>query len=333
MAEQQMTAIEITAFGGPEMLQPCSRPRPQPKQDEVLIKVAYAGVNRPDLLQRKGNYPVPEDASDLPGLEVSGTIVACGANVSRWQIGQSVCALCHGGGYAQYVCVDQGHVMPVTKGMDMAEAACIPETYITVWGNLFMRGQLKPEQTVLIHGGASGIGTTAVQLAKQTGATIYATAGDDARCRFVEQLGATACFNYKEQDFAKALDKATNGAGVDVILDMVAGGYLESHIHALRPDGRLVIIAVQGGIKDTLLINQVMRKRLTITGSTLRPQSVQAKTAIIDDMCTHIWHWLESGKVKPVIQQVFDFREASAAHTALEAGQHKGKFVLQIAEQ
>ena len=332
MAEKMMNAIEIKAFGGPEMLQLCQRPRPILSPGQILIKVAYAGVNRPDLLQRKGNYPVPKDANDLPGLEVSGEIVETGNGVKNWQIGDRVCALCHGGGYSEYVAVDEGHAMPVPAGFDMAHAACLPETYITVWGNLFMRGHLKKAERVLIHGGASGIGTTAIQLARQTGAEIYATAGDDARCRYVEKLGARACFNYKSEDFEQRLAAETNGEGVDVILDMVAGGYLEAHIRVLKADGRLVIIAVQGGVTDSLALNNVMRKRLTITGSTLRPQSSAAKSVIIQEMQSHIWGWLETGKVKPIIQEVFALKDAAKAHTALEAGQHIGKFVLYVSD-
>ena len=332
MASEMMQAIEIKEFGGPAMLQICERPRPTLSPKKVLIKVAYAGVNRPDLLQRKGNYPVPEDANDLPGLEVSGQIIEIGNAVTNWKIGDSVCALCHGGGYAEYVAVDEGHAMAIPEGLDMAHAACLPETYITVWGNLFMRGNLKKAERVLIHGGASGIGTTAVQLARQMGAEIYATAGDDARCRYVETLGARACFNYKSENFEERLAAETNGEGVDVVLDMVAGGYLEAHIRTLKTDGRLVIIAVQGGIKDTLALNNVMRKRLTITGSTLRPQSNAAKSAIIVDMQSHIWGWLEAGHVAPIIQEVFDLKDAAKAHAALEAGQHIGKFVLYVAD-
>jgi NADPH2:quinone reductase len=222
--------------------------------------------------------------------------------------------------------------MAIPDGLDMAHAACLPETYITVWSNLFMRGNLKKAERVLIHGGASGIGTTAVQLARQMGAEIYATAGDDARCRYVETLGARACFNYKSENFEERLAAETNGEGVDVVLDMVAGGYLEAHIRTLKTDGRLVIIAVQGGIKDTLALNNVMRKRLTITGSTLRPQSNAAKSAIIVDMQSHIWGWLEAGHVAPIIQEVFDLKDAAKAHAALEAGQHIGKFVLYVAD-
>ena len=332
MASNMMQAVEITAFGGPEMLKICERPRPILSANKILIKVAYAGVNRPDLLQRKGNYPVPKDANDLPGLEVSGEVVEIGDAVTNWQIGDRVCALCHGGGYSEYVAVDEGHALPIPAGFDMKQAACLPETYITVWGNLFMRGHLKKAERVLIHGGASGIGTTAIQLSRQIGAEIYATAGDDARCRYVEELGARHCFNYNSEDFEKRLAAETGGEGVDVILDMVAGGYLEAHIRLLKADGRLVVIAVQGGATDTLALNNVMRKRLTVTGSTLRPQSSLAKSAIIQNMQNHIWQWLEAGTVKPIIQEVFALKDAAKAHAALEAGQHIGKFVLHVAD-
>ncbi len=328
-----MTAVEITEPGPPEMLRAVRRPRPVPAPDEVLIKVSYAGVNRPDLLQRKGNYPVPPDASDLPGLEVSGHIEAVGAAVTQWQSGMAVCALCHGGGYAEYVCVDARHLLPVPEGLSLAEAACLPETFITVWGNLFMRGRLKEKEAVLIHGGASGIGTAAVQLAREWGAQVFATAGSEDKCRFVEELGAETCFNYRDTDFASALRETTGNQGVDVILDMVGGGYLERHTDLLRPDGRLVIIAIQGGATDSLALGAVMRKRLTVTGSTLRPQSPAAKAEIISDMKAHVWPLLEAGRIRPVIQQIFQLADAAEAHSALEAGQHIGKFVLKVFDQ
>ena len=328
---QEMHAVEIFEFGGPENLKNCTRPTPQISNDQVLIKVLFAGVNRPDLLQRQGNYKVPETASDIPGLEVSGIIIDVKGTNSKFNIGDKVCALCHGGGYAEYVAVDIGHCMKIPKGYSMEEAACVPETFITVWSNLFIRGKLKDNDKVLIHGGASGIGTTAIQLAKSFGATVYATAGNENKCLAAEKIGASKCINYKKTEFEDEIMELTNGKGVDVILDMVAGSYVPRNLKCLSSDGRLIIIAVQGGIKDEVNFANIMIKRQTISGSTLRPQSSSAKSEYIDSLIKGAWKWLESGMIKPVIHQEFDnLSQASEAHKALENGDHIGKFIIKV---
>ena len=327
---QEMRAVEILEFGGPENLKNCIRPIPKISNNQVLIKVAFAGVNRPDLLQRQGNYKVPETASDIPGLEVSGIIVDLNDTNSNFNIGDKVCALCHGGGYAEYVAVDIGHCMKIPKTYSMREAACIPETFITVWSNLFIRGKLKVNDKVLIHGGASGIGTTAIQLAKNFGATVYATAGNEIKCSAVEKIGASKCINYKTMKFEDEIIKLTNGKGVDVILDMVAGSYVPRNLKCLSSDGRLIIIAVQGGIKDEVNFANIMIKRQTITGSTLRPQSSNSKSEYVESLIKGAWEWLESKKIRPVIQKEFDLSQARDAHKALEDGNHIGKFIMKV---
>jgi NADPH2:quinone reductase len=327
---KEMYAVEILEFGGPENLKRCIRPIPQILNGQVLIKVSFAGVNRPDLLQRQGNYKVPDTASDIPGLEVSGIIVDLKDSNSKFNIGDKVCALCHGGGYAEYVAVDIGHCMKIPKTYSMQEAACIPETFITVWSNLFVRGKLKVNDKVLIHGGASGIGTTAIQLAKIFGATVYATAGNEKKCLAVEKIGASKCINYKTMNFEDEIIKLTNGKGVDVILDMVAGSYVPRNLKCLSSDGRLIIIAVQGGIKDEVNFANIMIKRQTITGSTLRPQSSNSKSEYVESLIKGAWEWLESKKIRPVIQKEFDLSQASDAHKALEDGDHIGKFIMKV---
>ena len=327
---EKMLAIEISEFGGPEKLKECIRKIPILENNQVLIKVSYAGVNRPDLLQRQGNYKVPVTASDLPGLEVSGIIVDIKKFNSKWSLGDKVCALCHGGGYAEYVAVDEGHCMPIPKNYSMQEAACIPETFITVWSNLFIRGRLNKNETVLIHGGTSGIGTTAIQLAKNFGAKVFATAGSDEKCVAAESLGATKCINYKTTKFEDEINNLTSGEGVDVILDMVSGSYVPRNLKCLNSDGRLIIIAVQGGIKDEVNFANIMIKRQTITGSTLRPQSSDAKSQYTKSLIKGSWHWLEDGKIKPVIQKEFKLAQASEAHKALEVGDHIGKFIMKV---
>ena len=329
---KNMQAIEIEEFGEADNLKLCVRPIPQISNNQILIKVSFAGVNRPDILQRQGNYKVPEDASDLPGLEVSGIVVEKKGSNVKFNVGDKVCALCHGGGYAEYVAVDEGHCMPLPKGYSMAEAACIPETFITVWSNLFMRGKLQKNEKVLIHGGASGIGTTAIQLAKNFGAKVYATAGSDEKCQVVEKLGAIKCFNYKTKEFEKEINQLTNKQGVDVILDMVAGPYISRNLKCLSINGRLVIIAVQGGIKDEVNFANVMIKRQTITGSTLRPQPSTKKTEYINSLLKNAWEYLDKGKIKPVIQREFLLSDASEAHKALEKGDHVGKFIMRVAQ-
>ncbi len=325
-----MKAVEIKEFGKAKNLKLCVRPTPQISNNQVLIKVLFAGVNRPDILQRQGNYKVPEDASDLPGLEVSGTVVEKKGSNLKFNVGDKVCALCHGGGYAEYVAVDEGHCMPIPKNYSMAEAACIPETFITVWSNLFMRGKLQKNEKVLIHGGASGIGTTAVQMAKHFGAKVYATAGSDQKCQAVEKIGAIKCFNYKTKEFENEINQLTNNQGVDVILDMVAGPYISRNLKCLSINGRLVIIAVQGGIKDEVNFANIMIKRQTITGSTLRPQPSTKKTEYVNSLFKNAWEYLDKGKIKPIIQREFLLSDASEAHKALEKGDHVGKFIMKV---
>ncbi len=325
-----MQAVEISAYGGPENLKICSRSTPILLNNQILIKVLFAGVNRPDLLQRQGNYKVPETASDLPGLEVSGIVVAINGSNIKFNIGDKVCALCHGGGYAEYVAVDAGHCMPIPQNYSMQEAACIPETFITVWSNLFIRGNLSKNENVLIHGGASGIGTTAVQLAKHFGAKVFATAGSEKKCLAVEKLGAIKCINYNTLQFEDEINKITNNEGVDVILDMVAGSYVPRNLKCLNVDGRLIIIAVQGGFKDEVNFANLMIKRQTITGSTLRPQSTVAKASYVDNLVTNAWQWLESGDIMPIIEHEFKLSEAADAHKALERGDHIGKFIMKV---
>ena len=327
---EKMQAVEISEYGGPENLKICSRSTPKLFNNQILIKVLFAGVNRPDLLQRQGNYKVPETASDLPGLEVSGIVVAINGSNIKFNIGDKVCALCHGGGYAEYVAVDAGHCMPIPQNYSMQEAACIPETFITVWSNLFIRGNLSKNENVLIHGGASGIGTTAVQLAKHFGAKVFATAGSEKKCLAVEKLGAIKCINYNTLQFEDEINKITNNEGVDVILDMVAGSYVPRNLKCLNVDGRLIIIAVQGGFKDEVNFANLMIKRQTITGSTLRPQSTVAKASYVDNLVTNAWQWLESGDIMPIIEHEFKLSEAADAHKALERGDHIGKFIMKV---
>ena len=327
---KNMQAIEIEEFGKADNLKLCIRPTPQISNNQILIKVSFAGVNRPDILQRQGNYKVPEDASDLPGLEVSGIVVEKKGSSVKFNVGDKVCALCHGGGYAEYVAVDEGHCMPLPKRYSMAEAACIPETFITVWSNLFMRGRLQKNEKVLIHGGASGIGTTAIQLAKHFGAKVYATAGSDEKCQAVEKIGAIKCINYKAKEFENEINQLTNKKGVDVILDMVAGPYISRNLKCLSVNGRLVIIAVQGGIKDEVNFANIMIKRQTITGSTLRPQPSTKKTEYVNNLVKNAWEYLEKGRIKPIIQKEFLLSDACEAHKALEEGDHVGKFIMKV---
>ena len=320
-----MTAIEITEPGGPEVLKPTTRPVPQPGHGQILIKVAYAGVNRPDALQRAGSYAPPKGASDLPGLECSGTIAAIGAGVDQWAVGDAVCALLPGGGYAEYVVTPAAHALPIPKGMDMKSAACLPETFFTVWTNVFMRGGLQAGERFLVHGGSSGIGTTAIQLASVFGARVFATAGSDEKCKACADLGAERTINYRDEDFVEVL-RAEGGA--DLILDMVGGSYLPRNVKALADDGRLVQIAFLTGPKVELNFAQVMMRRLTITGSTLRPQSDLAKAKIAEQLLTHVWPHLDSGRVAPVMDSEFALADAAGAHTRLETNAHIGKIVM-----
>lgn len=326
-----MKAIEIAGPGGPEVLRLTERPMPAAGAGEVLIKVAASGVNRPDVLQRKGLYPVPQGASDLPGLEVAGTIVegdAAALNAAGLAVGDRVCALVSGGGYAEYCVAPVGQCLPSPAGLTDIEAASLPETFFTVWSNVFDRARLQPGETLLVQGGSSGIGVTAIQMAKAYGATVIVTVGSDAKAAACKALGADHAINYKTHDFAAEVLRITGKAGVNVILDMVAGSYVERELTCLAADGRLVIIAVQGGTEAKVDAGLVLRHRLTITGSTLRPRSVAFKSAIAAALKKSVWPWLESGKVKPVIHQVFPAAEAARAHELMESNRHIGKLVL-----
>jgi len=322
-----MRAIEITAPGGPEMLQLCERPVPAPGYGEILIRVAYAGINRPDALQRAGAYAPPKGASDLPGLEASGEIVAMGEGVTQWAVGDKVCALLPGGGYAEFVTCPAAHALPVAENMDMKSAACLPETYYTVFSNVFMRGGLKAGERFLVHGGSSGIGTTAIQLAGVFGARVFTTAGSDEKCQICADLGAERVINYREEDFVEVL-KAEGGA--NLILDMVGGDYIPRNIRALADEGRMVHIAFLTGPKVELSFAQIMARRLHVTGSTLRPQSDLAKARIAKNLHTHVWPLLDSGRVAPVMDQEFALEKAADAHARMEAGDHIGKIVLKV---
>ena len=322
-----MRAVEITKAGGPEVLQLCERPMPKAGHGDVVIKVAYAGVNRPDALQRAGSYAPPPTASDLPGLEASGEIVAVGAGVSQWAIGDLVCALLPGGGYAEFVATPAAHCLPVPEGMGLKEAACLPETYFTVFSNVFQRGGLQAGEQFLVHGGSSGIGTTAIQLGKLFGARVFTTAGSDEKCAACVELGAERAINYRNEDFVAVMKEI---GGADLILDMVGGDYLPRNVKALSNDGRLVQIAFLQGSKIELNFALMMMKRLTITGSTLRPQSDLAKARIADALRVQVWPLLEAGRLGPVMDSAFDLADASAAHTRMESSGHIGKIVLSV---
>ena len=325
-----MRAIEIEKPGGPEVLRPAERPRPEPKPHEILVKVAAAGVNRPDVLQRMGLYPVPPDASDLPGLEIAGEVVACGASVTLWRPGDQVCALTHGGGYAEYCVTPEVQALPVPKGLSMVEAASLPETFFTVWSNVYDRGRLAEGESLLVQGGTSGIGVTAIQMAKATGNRVFATAGSDDKCAACVKLGAQAAYNYKTQDFTAGVKAATGGKGVGVILDMAAGDFVPKELKALADDGRLVFIAFLRGPKTELDVNELMRRRLTLTGSTLRPRPVAFKGAIAARLRSRIWPLIEDGRIKPVIYKTFKLEEAAEAHRLMETNAHIGKLVLAL---
>ncbi|WP_439099370.1 NAD(P)H-quinone oxidoreductase [Celeribacter baekdonensis] len=322
-----MRAIEISTPGGPEGLTLCERPVPTPKADEIVIKLAYAGVNRPDALQRAGLYNPPPGASDLPGLEGAGEVVAVGAAVSEWRIGDLVCALLPGGGYADYVATPAAHVLPVPKGLSLKEAACLPETFFTVWSNVFMRGGLQAGERFLVHGGSSGIGTTAIQLARAFGARVFATAGSAEKCKACEGLGAERAINYHDEDFVEVM-KAEGGA--NLILDMVGGDYIPRNVRALAMEGRLVNIAFLQGSKAELNFAQVMMRRLTLTGSTLRPQSDAAKAKIAEALMAKVWPLVEAGQVGPVMYSEFALAQASQAHALMETNAHIGKIVLKL---
>lgn len=330
MLPDLMRCVEITQAGAPEVLKLTQRPLPTLKPNEVLIKVRAAGINRPDVLQRKGLYLPPADASDLPGLEVAGEIIAVHPDVTQWQVGDAVCALTHGGGYAEYCTTDAGQCLPIPKGLDWIQAAALPETFFTVWSNVFQRGQLKPGETLLIQGGAGGIGTTAILLASTLGYRVFATAGTEEKCQLCEELGAVRGINYKTEDFVEIIKKETEGRGVDVILDIIAGDYLPREIKILADDGRLVLIAFLGGAKANVNFAEVMLRRLTITGSTLRPRSNAIKAEIAQGLREHVWRYLDRGLIKPLIYTTFPLEEAALAHALMESGDHAGKIVLTV---
>ena len=323
-----MTVIEIDGFGEPDVLKPIQREIPQPASGEVLIKVAAAGVNRPDVMQRTGMYPPPPGASDIPGLEIAGEVVALGKDVSRLSLGENICALVSGGGYAEYCVAPAPQCLPVPKGFDAVRAAALPETFFTVWANVFERGALTKGESFLVHGGTSGIGTTAIQLAKSFGATVYTTAGSDDKCKACEQLGADVAINYRDKDFVAEIQAQTNKQGVNVILDMVGGDYLPRNIKCMAADGRLLQIALQRGPKGELNLASVMLKRLTVTGSTLRARSIEQKAAIGNALLKNVWPLLEDGTVAPQIYKTFPLVQAAQAHTMMESSQHIGKIIL-----
>ena len=316
-----MRAVEITQPGGPDVLRLAERPVPAARENEILVKVEAAGVNRPDVLQRLGHYPVPPGASDIPGLEIAGEVVGTG---------EKVCALVQGGGYAEYCAAPRAQALPVPKGLTMVQAASLPETCFTVWSNVYDRGRLAPGETLLVQGGTSGIGVTAIQMAAALGNRVFATAGSDEKCAACLRLGAAEAFNYKTQDFEKEILRATGGKGVNVILDMVGGDYVPKELKCLAEDGRLVFIAYLRGPKTELNIDAVMRRRLTVTGSTLRPRPVEFKAAIARNLREKIWPLIEAGKIKPEIYQTFPLEQAAEAHRLMESSQHIGKLVLTV---
>ncbi|MAM63698.1 NAD(P)H-quinone oxidoreductase [Maritimibacter sp. UBA3975] len=322
-----MRAVEISKAGGPEVLTPVERPVPEPGHGDILIKLAYAGVNRPDALQRAGAYAPPPTASDLPGLEGAGEVVAVGPGVTGVSVGDQVCALLPGGGYAEYVVTPAAHALPVPKGMGLKEAACLPETYFTVWSNVFMRGGLTAGERFLVHGGSSGIGTTAIQLANTLGARVFTTAGSDEKCAVCRELGAEVAINYREQDFVEVMGEA---GGANLILDMVGGEYIPRNIKALADEGRMVHIAFLTGPKAEVNFAQIMARRLTVTGSTLRPQSDAAKARIAEELREHVWPLLEAGRVKPIMDSTYPLDEAAKAHAHMESSTHIGKIVLEV---
>ena len=325
-----MRAIEITQPGKPEVLQPCERPLPELKAGEVLIKVHAAGINRPDVLQRMGHYPVPPGASSLPGLEVAGEIVDGDLADSGFRKGDMVCALVQGGGYAEYCAAPLAQCLPLPEGLSAVEAASLPETFFTVWTNVFDRATLAQGETLLVQGGTSGIGVTAIQLATAMGHRVFATAGSDEKCRACEELGAERGINYRSEDFVEVVKSLTGGKGVDVVLDMVAGDYVAREIDCLADDGRIALIALLGGAKANVDLGQVLRRRLTISGSTLRPRPVAFKAAIARKLREHVWPLFAQGKIKPMIYKTFPLERAAEAHALMESSTHVGKIVLQV---
>ncbi|WP_200878139.1 NAD(P)H-quinone oxidoreductase [Bosea sp. LC85] len=327
---EMMTAIGFTAPGGPDVLRPETRPVPKPAAGEVLVEVAAAGINRPDVLQRLGGYAPPPGASDIPGLEIAGQVVAVGNGVGRFAVGDRVCGLVAGGGYAQYASVHESNALPVPVGLSLIEAAAIPETYFTVWTNVFQRGGLKAGESFMIHGGTSGIGTTAIQLAKAFGATVVATAGSNEKCAACLELGADFAINYRERDFVGAAKEASGGRGIDLILDMVGGDYISRNYEAAAESGRIVQIAFLNGPKAEVDFRRLMMKRLTHTGSTLRPRTIAEKAAIAAELEARVWPLLAQGRCKPVIHSTFPLAEAAAGHRLMESNAHIGKIVLTV---
>lgn len=327
---QTMTAIGFSTPGGPEVLKPETRPVPQPGAGEILVAVAAAGVNRPDVLQRQGGYNPPPGASDIPGLEIAGTVVALGEGARRFAIGDKVCGLVAGGGYAQYTVVHESNTLPVPKGLSLTEAGAIPETFFTVWTNVFQRGRLQAGESFLVHGGSSGIGTTAIQLAKAFGATVLATAGSEDKCQACRDLGADYAINYRTEDFVAAAKAATDGRGVNLILDMVGGDYIDRNYETAADQGRIVQIAFLNGPKATVNFSRLMLKRLTHTGSTLRPRTVAEKAAIATELYEKVWPLLEAGRCKPLVNATFPLAEAAEAHRLMESSSHIGKIVLTV---
>jgi putative PIG3 family NAD(P)H quinone oxidoreductase len=325
---ESMIAIEIANFGAPEVLRAVSRPTPKPGPAEVLIRVRAAGVNRADVTQRIGKYPPPRGASDIPGLEVAGEVVAQGGGAARWRAGERVCALVAAGGYAEYCTVPEIQCLPLPKDFDCVQGAALPEATFTVWDNLFDRGRLKPGERVLIHGGASGVGTAAIQMAVQAGARVFATAGTPEKCRTCEKLGAELAIDYKREDFVAVVNTRTEGRGVDVVLDIVGGDYVHRNLQILALDGRLIQIGFQEGSGRKVDLRPIMTKRLLFTGSTLRPRSVADKGAIADALRQHVWPALDAGRIRPVIAQTFPLADAYRAHGLLESGAHTGKIIL-----
>lgn len=325
---ETMAVIEIGEPGGPEALRPAMRPVPQPEPGEVLVRVAAAGVNRPDVMQRRGLYPPPPGASDLPGLEISGTIVALGEGVTRWRRGDRVCALLAGGGYAEFATVPEGQCLPVPEGVSLEDAASLPETYLTVWSNLFERCYAAQGETVLVHGGTSGIGTTAIQLCRAFGLSVIVTCGTDEKCRVAEKIGANAAINYRTEDFVARVRELTDGRGVDVVLDMIGGDYLPKNLSVLANDGRHVSIAIQRGNRAEIKLFDIMLRRLVLTGSTLRARSVAFKTALAQSLEREVWPLFAEGQLKPVIDSRFALRDAARAHQRMEESAHVGKIVL-----
>lgn len=327
---QTMRAIHISEPGSPDVLQPTDWPTPTPENDQVLIKVFAAGVNRPDVLQRLGKYQVPKDADPLPGLEIAGEIVAIGEDVSHWSLGDRVCALTHGGGYAEYCKVHQSHCLPIPGDFTFVEAAALPETFFTVWTNVFQRAALRPGETLLVHGGSSGIGTTAIQLAGLFDSTVIVTAGSEEKLSYCKNLGAAFAINYKTQDWPQEVMDWTEGRGVDVVLDMVAGPYVQKNIDVMAVDGRYALIAFLKGFKTEINLARFLRDRLTLTGSTLRPQSVQQKAKIASELREYVWPHLGDGRIRPQVFKTFDLEQASASHELMESSQHMGKLILEV---